>query len=101
MKTPAPWGIAVLRAVSSPIGRWARIALGPLIIVAAVLSGGPALALVAIGLLMTVTGIFNLCPAGPLLGRPLKGDALVLSFDRVDAVRIERGVVRNTQDVRP
>lgn len=101
LRTPAPWGIAILRAVSSPVGRWARVALGPLIVIGALLAGGPSLILAPIGILMTVTGVFNLCPAGPLLGRPLKGEALVLSFDRVDAVRRRAGVVRDTRDVRP
>lgn len=90
MRTPAPWGVAVLKAVSSPAGRWARILGGPAIIIGAVASGGWALLLVPVGALMLATGILNLCPAGLFLGRPVKGDELVLSFDRVDAVSLRR-----------
>jgi len=90
MRTPAPWGVAVLKAVSSPAGRWARILGGPAIIIGAVASGGWALLLVPVGALMLATGILNLCPAGLFLGRPVKGDELVLSFDRVDAVSVRR-----------
>ena len=90
MKTPAPWAIALLTAVSSPVGRWARIILGPLVVVGAIVTGGWALALVPIGVMMLVTGILNLCPAGPLLGRPAKGDELILSFQRVYAVKLDR-----------
>ncbi len=43
MKTPAPWGIAVLTAVSSPVGRWARIIGGRAIIAGSIFSGGWAL----------------------------------------------------------
>ena len=90
MRTPAPWGVAIVKAVSSPAGRWARILGGPAIIVGAVASGGWALLLVPVGGLMLATGILNLCPAGLFLGRPVKGDELVLSFDRVDAVSVRR-----------
>ncbi|MBX9471382.1 YgaP family membrane protein [Microcella sp.] len=90
MKTPAPWGIAVLTAVSSPVGRWARIIGGPAIIAGSLLSGGWALALIPVGILMLATGVLNLCPAGFFLGRPVKGDELVLSFTRVDAVSLKR-----------
>lgn len=86
VRTPAPWGIAVLKAVSSPAGRWARIVLGPLVIVGSIAAGGWALVLVPVGIMMTVTGILNWCPAGPMLGRPIKGDELILSFDRIQAV---------------
>lgn len=89
-RTPAPWGITVLKAVSSPAGRWARIIGGPAIITGSIVSGGWALALLPVGVLMLATGILNLCPAGLLLGRPVKGDELILSFDRVDAVRLSR-----------
>lgn len=89
-KTPAPWGIAVLKAVSSPAGRWARIIGGPAIIAGSIVSGGWALALLPVGLLMLTTGILNLCPAGLFLGRPVNGDELILSFQRVDAVRLSR-----------
>ena len=81
MKTPAPWGIAVLRAVSSPAGRWARIVGGPAIVAGSVVSGGWALALIPVGLLMLTTGVRNVCPAGLFLGRPIKGDELIRSFD--------------------
>jgi hypothetical protein len=40
MRTPGPWGIAVLKAVSSPVGRWARIVGGPLIVAGSIASGG-------------------------------------------------------------
>jgi hypothetical protein len=90
MKTPAPWGIAVLTAVSSPVGRWARIIGGPAIVAGSILSGGWALALIPVGILMLTTGALNLCPAGLFLGRPVKGDELVLSFARVDAVSLKR-----------
>jgi hypothetical protein len=90
MKTPAPWGIAVLKAVSSPAGRWARIMGGPVIIAGSIVSGGWALALIPIGVLMFSTGVLNLCPAGLFLGRPINGESLILSFDRVDAVRLHR-----------
>jgi hypothetical protein len=90
MITPAPWGIAILKAVSSPVGRWARIVGGPAIIGGGILSGGWALVFVPVGILMLVTGALNLCPAGLFLGRPVNGEKLTLSFDRVDAVRVSR-----------
>lgn len=90
MRTPAPWGIAVLKAVSSPAGRWARIIGGPVIIAGSIVSGGWALLLVPVGLLMLATGVLNLCPAGLFLGRPVNGDKLILSFDRVDAVTLSK-----------
>ncbi len=90
MKTPAPWGIALLKAVSSPAGRWARIIGGPAIIIGSIVSGGWALALIPVGVLMLATGLLNLCPAGWFLGRPVNGEKLILSFDRVEAVRISR-----------
>lgn len=90
MKTPAPWGIAVLTAVSSPAGRWARIIAGPAIVAGGILAGGWALALIPVGMLMLATGVLNLCPAGLFLGRPVKGDELILSFARVDAVSVRR-----------
>jgi hypothetical protein len=90
MKTPAPWGIAVLKAVSSPVGRWARIIGGPVIIAGSIASGGWALALIPLGGLMLATGVLNLCPAGLFLGRPVNGEKLILSFDRVDAVSLTR-----------
>lgn len=90
MKTPAPWGIAVLTAVSSPAGRWARIIGGPAIVAGSILSGGWALALIPVGVVMLATGVLNLCPAGLFLGRPVKGDELILSFARVDAVSLQR-----------
>jgi hypothetical protein len=90
MKTPAPWGIAVLKAVSSPAGRWARIIGGPVIIAGSIVSGGWTLLLVPVGLLMLATGVLNLCPAGLFLGRPVNGDKLILSFDRVDAVTLSK-----------
>lgn len=86
MKTPAPWGIAILTAVSSPAGRWARIIGGPAIVAGSIAAGGAALALIPVGVLMLITGIANVCPAGLFLGRPVKGDELILSFARVDAV---------------
>lgn len=89
MKTPAPWAIALLTAVSSPAGRWARIIGGPAVIVGAIVAGGWALVLAPIGAMMLVTGILNICPVGPLLGRPAKGDELILSFQRVDAVSVK------------
>jgi len=85
MKTPAPWGIAILKAVSSPAGRWARIVGGPSIIAGSIVSGGWALALIPVGVLMLTTGVLNLCPAGLFLRRPVNGEKLILSFDRVDA----------------
>jgi hypothetical protein len=90
MITPAPWGIAILKAVSSPVGRWARIIGGPAIIAGSIVSGGWALALIPVGILMLTTGVVNLCPAGLFLGRPVNGEKLILSFDRVDAVKIKR-----------
>ena len=90
MRTPAPWGIAVLKAVSSPTGRWARIVGGPAIVVGSIVSGGWALALIPIGVLMLATGVLNLCPAGLFLGRPVNGEKLILSFDHVNAVRLRR-----------
>lgn len=90
MKTPAPWGIAVLKAVSSPVGRWARIIGGPGIIAGSIASGGWALMLIPVGVLMLATGLLNLCPAGLFLGRPVNGEKLILSFDRVDAVTLAR-----------
>ena len=79
-----PWAITVLKAVSSPVGRWARIIPG------AVLSGGLALALIPVGVLMLVTGALNLCAAGLFLRRPVNGEKLILTFGRVDAVRLGR-----------
>jgi len=88
-KTPAPWGVAVLKAMSSPAGRWARIVGGPAIIAGSIVSGGWALALLPVGVMMMATGIVNLCPAGLFLGRPVNGEELILSFDRVDAVTLK------------
>ncbi len=90
MRTPAPWGIAVLKAVWSPAGRWARIVGGPAIIAGSIVSGGWAFALIPVGVLMLATGVLNLCPAGHFLGRPVNGEKLILSFDRVDAVTVSR-----------
>jgi len=88
MKTPAPWGIAVLKAVSSPVGRWARIIGGPVIIAGSIAAGGWALLLIPVGLMMLAMGVLNVCPAGLFLGRPVNGEKLIPSFDRVDAVTL-------------
>ena len=46
--------------------------------------------MIPVGILMLTTGVLNLCPAGFFLGRPVKGDELILSFARIDAVSLKR-----------
>jgi hypothetical protein len=40
--------------------------------------------------MMLATGVLNVCPAGLFLGRPVNGEKLILSFDRVDAVTLSK-----------
>lgn len=80
--------IAVMKAVSSPVGRWARIVGGPVLIAGSLISGGWALALIPLGIMMFTTGLLNLCPAGLFYRTPLNGKKLLISFDQVDSKKI-------------
>ncbi|SCX14573.1 DUF2892 domain-containing protein [Candidatus Aquiluna sp. UB-MaderosW2red] len=77
--------IAVMKAVSSPAGRWARIVGGPVLIAGSILSGGWALALIPLGLMMFSTGLLNLCPVSLYYRAPLNGEKLLFFFDQVDS----------------
>jgi hypothetical protein len=70
----------VLLFMSSPWGRWGRIALSPLMITGGLLIGGAALIMVPFGVLMLVTGSMNLCPMGPIYRQPLKGEKIIANM---------------------
>jgi hypothetical protein len=66
---------AFIRFMASPAGRILRIVAGSAIIATGLLvTGGPNGRLIAaIGLLPILTGAFNICVIGPLVGKPLRG----------------------------
>jgi hypothetical protein len=80
--------IAVMKAVSSPVGRWARMIGGPVLIAASIFSGGWFIAFIPLGIMMFTTGLLNLCPAGLFYRAPLNGKKLLISFDQVDSKKI-------------
>ena len=85
-----PSTVAVLRTVPAPASRWTRMIGGPLIIFGSILSGGWSLSFIPLGIMMPVTVIMNLCPAGSVFGRLIRNKELSYYFDQVDALRLER-----------
>jgi len=63
---------------------------GPLIIFGSILSGGWSLSSIPPGIMMLVTVIMNLCPAGSVFRRLIRNKELLFHFDQVAALRIER-----------
>lgn len=61
------------RFMASPIGRIARIVIGLALIIVGIVAGGPALALVAVGLVFVAVGVVNVCLIGPIIRAPFKG----------------------------
>jgi len=66
---------AFVSFMASPAGRILRIIAGGAIINWShlALSGDTRLVVAALGAVPILTGVFNVCLVGPLLGQPLKG----------------------------
>ena len=67
--------MSILRFLSSPTGRWARVFAGVLLIVLGTISGGWALLLAAVGAVIVLVGALDVCLLAPLFGKPLSGKA--------------------------
>lgn len=65
-----------LRALTSPAGRLARVALGAGLIGLGLGRGQKGWPLAALGLLPLSTGAFDLCALAPLAGLPVQGEQL-------------------------
>jgi hypothetical protein len=63
------------RFMASPAGRILRIVAGSAIIAWGVLTigDGDGMLIVAAGVLPILTGVFNICVVGPLIGGPISG----------------------------
>jgi hypothetical protein len=61
--------------MSTGPGRVVRVAIGIALIVLGAAIGGAGWALAAFGLLPLATGVFNVCPISPLVGRSWRGNA--------------------------
>ena len=69
--------MAFLSFMNTPVGRGLRVALGVVLLVAAVLVGGAlGVALGLFALLPIATGAFGVCPVNPLVGRPVRACAV-------------------------
>jgi hypothetical protein len=63
---------------------------GPLIIFRGILSGGWSLSFIPLGIMMPVTVIMSLCPAGSVFRSLIRNKELLFHFDQVNAFRLER-----------
>jgi hypothetical protein len=63
---------------------------GPLIIFGSILPGDWSLSFIPLAIIMPVTVIMNLCPAGSVFRLLIRNKELLFHFDQVDALRLER-----------
>ena len=72
----------ILRFLYSQPGRVVRIVVGVILIIIGASLGGWWWLLVLVGVVPVLTGTFDICTLGPLVGKPLSGPRFRASVDR-------------------
>jgi hypothetical protein len=72
----------VIKFLGSTAGRWTRGIVGLALVGLGVLLGGLWLILSAVGFVVFLAGVLDICLLAPLFGKPMSGPKLRMSFSR-------------------